>query len=80
MKITVNVINTNEAYEIFQTPEMKIGYKKELEESAGKNYFLDNFAQDIKRLSKDQCELFQLDYEKGYYVIIWNDEYILHKQ
>lgn len=38
--------------------------------------FLDNEAVDIKRLDEKMCEFFELDWEDGWYISTWQNEYL----
>ncbi|HHT96646.1 MAG TPA: hypothetical protein GXZ90_01970 [Clostridiales bacterium] len=78
--ITVSIMDTKEAFDIFQTDKMKKEYKEELsntdiQDIGSIQEFLDH-ANDIQRLTEDQCELFNIDYEEGYYISTWNNEYL----
>ena len=79
-RYTVTIMDTKEAFDIFQTDDMKREYKEELSKTDSRDIgsiqdFLDH-ANDIQRLKEDQCELFNIDYEEGYYISTWNNEYL----
>ena len=38
--------------------------------------FLDNEAVDIRRLNQVECELLNLEWQDGYYISTWNNEYL----
>ena len=81
MKITMNILKTKEMFDSFFVDYLIEEYGEELtsvnkEDIFEMQKFLDNHAIDIKRLSRDECELFNLDYEQGFYISTWNGEYL----
>ena len=81
MTIKLSIMTAEEAFKLFQTEEMKQEYQKELSQIdteciCNMRYFLDNYAEDIERLTESQCELLNLEYEDGFYISTWNNEYL----
>lgn len=85
MMFDVHIMTTWEAIRSFLTKEKKMLYEYNKTESylninlqndISIQNFLDNDGRNyVKRLSRDVCDFFGLEYEDGYYVDIWNDEY-----
>ena len=84
--MSINAIaymNTRECFELFQTEEMKKEYKKDLEkvdinDIYSMQNFLDDVAFDVERLDMSQCALLGINYDEGYYISTWNEEYLLN--
>lgn len=81
----VRIMTTWEAIRIFiadetldeEYTECSENYRKmnlSNEESIQK--FLDNDAEDVERLTPEQCEFFGLEWQDGYYISTWNNEYL----
>lgn len=84
MKIKAIIyMSAEECFDLFQTEEMKKEYKKDLErvninDIYSIQNFLDDIAFDVERLNQSQCDLLGLNYDEGYYISTWNDEYLLN--
>lgn len=75
MKKTIEILTTWEAVRPFiSDPELISDYKgvkeygtMQLSDDYSIQFFLDNVVPDINRLTPEQCELFELEYDDGYY-------------
>lgn len=85
MKKIVNIMTTLEAIKDFIEDKDLVkeyrdieSYKNmDLSDEISVQNFLDNDAGDIERLTREQCEFFNLEYEEGYYICTFEDEYLM---
>jgi hypothetical protein len=74
----LHIMNTWEAFRLFLCDEEWNEATKNIDWLSDElvQEFLDEKAIDIRRLNDTECELLKLDYEKGFYISTWNDEYL----
>lgn len=83
MKKTIEYMTTWEAVRMFITDEeLKKEYTDcllnvDLTDDFSIQNFLDNDTVDIQRLTIEQCELLNLEWEDGYYISTWHNEYLM---
>lgn len=88
MKFTVEIMTTWEAIRPFITDEElkkewsdERAYKDiDLSDDATIQFFLDETvsrkSEGIRRMTEEECKFFNLNWQDGYYISDWNNEYI----
>ena len=88
MKATIKIMSTWEAIEPFLREKGLVEdyvdcetYKEiDLTDNLSIQRFLDNDAEDVKRLSRDVCDFLDLDYQDGWYIDTWTKSNYLSKE